>query len=278
MKYWLGCCTPVYQVVWKQLQTTDADFALPNVLLNIICEYVAPKQNGIEPFQLRCPDPIIDFLYSHSTQELCVLTRACEMFYFKTNEKNEFRIQDFSSKLRADTLTTTLASILNHLDLHADDFVLCKFTDAKIRLFWKGQTKTFQTHRANLTDFMNDCQFCMDGKGGAFFTDTNGNIWHADSLDNDGITCVHFNKASTYDKKRAAICRDLKNRLWVKDEQGLFVLPFGKNCMNCGKIAEKKCGKCHIAFYCSVSCQSMDWSLHKRFCYKGRSAPYEPLL
>lgn len=43
-------------------------------------------------------------------------------------------------------------------------------------------------------------------------------------------------------------------------------------CKVCGKKDTKKCGKCHMAFYCSVQCQRKDWKSHKQDCGLQRSS------
>ena len=44
----------------------------------------------------------------------------------------------------------------------------------------------------------------------------------------------------------------------------------GPACCECGKRSNslKKCGKCHIAQYCSEACQKKAWKGHKAKCYK----------
>lgn len=38
-------------------------------------------------------------------------------------------------------------------------------------------------------------------------------------------------------------------------------------CGGCGALAaDKRCGKCQLAFYCSAECQRKDWKQHKRVC------------
>ncbi len=36
----------------------------------------------------------------------------------------------------------------------------------------------------------------------------------------------------------------------------------------CEKPADKSCGKCRTAYYCSVECQKIDWRAHKPLCQK----------
>jgi hypothetical protein len=40
----------------------------------------------------------------------------------------------------------------------------------------------------------------------------------------------------------------------------------GYTCWTCCKAANKKCGKCKVATYCSVECQRFAWSEHKKAC------------
>lgn len=37
-------------------------------------------------------------------------------------------------------------------------------------------------------------------------------------------------------------------------------------CVNCLKPANKRCGQCHVAWYCSAECQKKDWNIHKPEC------------
>lgn len=39
-----------------------------------------------------------------------------------------------------------------------------------------------------------------------------------------------------------------------------------KTCVECHEKADKSCGKCHQSFYCSLSCQKLDWPRHKKVC------------
>ncbi|KAI8960926.1 hypothetical protein F5Y11DRAFT_247704 [Daldinia sp. FL1419] len=40
-----------------------------------------------------------------------------------------------------------------------------------------------------------------------------------------------------------------------------------KVCMNCGEgEVELRCSRCKMARYCNVTCQRVDWSIHKRVC------------
>lgn len=39
-----------------------------------------------------------------------------------------------------------------------------------------------------------------------------------------------------------------------------------KSCKVCQKAAEKKCGNCSKAFYCSKDCQVKHWPIHKKVC------------
>lgn len=49
-----------------------------------------------------------------------------------------------------------------------------------------------------------------------------------------------------------------------------------QSCGHCGNKADRlRCGRCHVTFYCSPSCQRQDWPNHKRFCGKG-SVPCGP--
>ena len=40
-------------------------------------------------------------------------------------------------------------------------------------------------------------------------------------------------------------------------------------CAACGKAAEKRCGKCKLAKYCSVECQKKDFKSHSLVCQKS---------
>ena len=40
-----------------------------------------------------------------------------------------------------------------------------------------------------------------------------------------------------------------------------------KVCLECGKVgADKRCGACHTALYCSAKCQRNAWKIHKLHC------------
>lgn len=38
------------------------------------------------------------------------------------------------------------------------------------------------------------------------------------------------------------------------------------NCLQCGKLTNKKCSICKCAYYCSKECQKNNWILHKEEC------------
>ncbi len=42
----------------------------------------------------------------------------------------------------------------------------------------------------------------------------------------------------------------------------------GRACTYCGSRSTRLqyCGRCHVAYYCSVDCQLLDWPQHKRAC------------
>lgn len=42
-----------------------------------------------------------------------------------------------------------------------------------------------------------------------------------------------------------------------------------RSCKVCQKGAEKKCGNCSKAFYCSKDCQVKHWPTHKKVCLQG---------
>ncbi|KAI3383631.1 hypothetical protein SNEBB_000018 [Seison nebaliae] len=44
------------------------------------------------------------------------------------------------------------------------------------------------------------------------------------------------------------------------------LVPKENYCASCSKIAEKRCGRCKLLWYCSRSCQVKDWSIHKPNC------------
>lgn len=39
-----------------------------------------------------------------------------------------------------------------------------------------------------------------------------------------------------------------------------------QSCYICSKRTTKQCGKCFIRYYCSKSCQQLDWMVHKEYC------------
>ena len=44
-------------------------------------------------------------------------------------------------------------------------------------------------------------------------------------------------------------------------------VPFGsRRCFVCDRAAPFECGKCHSAWYCSVSCQEKDHATHRLVC------------
>ena len=48
------------------------------------------------------------------------------------------------------------------------------------------------------------------------------------------------------------------------------------SCRRCGMGANKRCGGCKTAHYCSVECQREDWSEHRVPCKKIQSGEYQP--
>ena len=51
---------------------------------------------------------------------------------------------------------------------------------------------------------------------------------------------------------------------WVKSRE-VWVPVEAKLCP-CGAKGTKKCGKCKLVYYCSISCQHDHWTDHKQFC------------
>lgn len=42
---------------------------------------------------------------------------------------------------------------------------------------------------------------------------------------------------------------------------------------NCSKIAQFRCSRCGAAWYCSVRCQKIAWSTHRKVCKPRKRAP-----
>ena len=57
----------------------------------------------------------------------------------------------------------------------------------------------------------------------------------------------------------------------IKKQGGLKYNAYTRTaCRYCGKKGNgfKRCGRCKIIHYCSVSCQIQDWKVHKKICTK----------
>lgn len=49
----------------------------------------------------------------------------------------------------------------------------------------------------------------------------------------------------------------------------------GNSCGLCGEDTEQRCKRCKETYYCSVECQTRDWSTHKKYCRSPK--PHNPL-
>jgi len=52
----------------------------------------------------------------------------------------------------------------------------------------------------------------------------------------------------------------------TKGKEGDIYIYANENKCDCGKKADKKCGKCLNKYYCSTECQKENWSKHKLNC------------
>ena len=87
----------------------------------------------------------------------------------------------------------------------------------------------------------------------------------------------------TIDRFVAKLCylkdRHPIHRLWREPSERLSISPpkIVYDCQSCGKPGRwKKCGLCRSTHYCSVRCQTDDWSKHQLMCkeYRQEDMPY----
>jgi len=54
----------------------------------------------------------------------------------------------------------------------------------------------------------------------------------------------------------------------IKSEikQNTLLIDEGNYCLVCNKPSTKKCSRCKVVYYCSKTCQTSDWPIHKSKC------------
>ena len=96
------------------------------------------------------------------------------------------------------------------------------------------------------------CVHCVSCKG-ICFTDT----W---------FLHVKFLKLGGWTSIRSCCSEKCQNNI-IKNET--TDIEFCYTCWSCRKPSEKKlkkCGKCHLAYYCDDTCQKKHWPEHKKTC------------
>lgn len=71
-----------------------------------------------------------------------------------------------------------------------------------------------------------------------------------------------------------SVCESLMIGMGSHFKEGVNVKVPGRQCANCGKIANKSkgCAGCHGAVYCNKECQKAHWKVHKLSCKAKKAA------
>ena len=85
--------------------------------------------------------------------------------------------------------------------------------------------------------------------------------------DNDGLPLIQLSKCGRFISKKDEMMADAmvlyaESRQKVAKEQGIY-----RVCTTCKGIENiKRCSRCYMTWYCSITCQKLDWESHKNLC------------